>query len=66
MQKNTYTLLHESLGIDPKVLDAIDKAEKQVAPIFEELDDMSGAKVGDKVVVEAPVGNIEFKVKKID
>ncbi|MBO4991699.1 MAG: methionine gamma-lyase family protein [Firmicutes bacterium] len=40
MQKNTYTLLHESLGIDPKVLDAIDKAEKQVAPIFEELDDI--------------------------
>ena len=40
MQKNTYTLLHETLGIDPKVLDAIDKAEKQVAPIFEELDDI--------------------------
>ena len=27
---------------------------------------LMGAKVGDKVVVEAPVGNIEFKVKKID
>ena len=27
---------------------------------------LMGAKVGDKVVVEAPVGNIEFQVKKID
>lgn len=27
---------------------------------------LMGAKVGDKVVVEAPVGNIEFKIKKID
>ena len=27
---------------------------------------LMGAKLGEKVVVEAPVGNIEFKVKKID
>ncbi|MGN0531207.1 MAG: transcription elongation factor GreA [Eubacterium sp.] len=27
---------------------------------------LMGAKMGDKVVVEAPIGNIEFKVKKID
>ena len=40
MQKNTYKLLNESLGISTKVLDVIDEAEKQVQPIFEELDDI--------------------------
>lgn len=40
MQKNTYQLLNESMGIDVKVLDAISSAEDQIAGIFHELDDI--------------------------
>lgn len=40
MQKNTYTLLHETLGIHAKVLGAVDEAERQVASVFEKLDDI--------------------------
>lgn len=40
MQKNTYQLLNESMGIDVKVLDAISRAEDQIAGIFHELDDI--------------------------
>lgn len=40
MQKNTYQLLNETMGIHAKVLDAISKAEKEVSDIFTELDDI--------------------------
>ncbi len=40
MQKNTYELLHEELGIHRRVLDAVDEAEQQVESVFQELDDI--------------------------
>ncbi|MBQ0078289.1 MAG: methionine gamma-lyase family protein [Eubacterium sp.] len=40
MQSNTYKLLTENLGISPKVLEIIDKAEEAVATKFEALDDI--------------------------
>ena len=40
MQNNTYRLLNEEFGISEKVLELIDKSEKQVSGLFEELDDI--------------------------
>lgn len=40
MQKNTYELLHEELGIHRRVLNAVDEAERQVESVFQELDDI--------------------------
>lgn len=40
MQKNTYQLLTEKMGISGEVLDSISKAEEQVAHIFTDLDDI--------------------------
>jgi len=40
MQKNTYQLLNQSLGISKDVLEAVSKAEDQVKEIFEDLDDI--------------------------
>lgn len=40
MQKNTYQLLKENMGIYPEVLDAISTAEAQVSHIFTNLDDI--------------------------
>ena len=40
MQSNTYQLLTEKLNISPKVLEVIDRAEKDVRQEFEKLDDI--------------------------
>ncbi len=40
MQKNTFELLKNKMNISPAVLEAVDEAEKQVRPVFEELDDI--------------------------
>lgn len=40
MQKNTYQLLSETLGISPEVLDLIDKAEEDIESAFSHLDDV--------------------------
>lgn len=40
MQSNTYKLLTENMGISPKVLEIIDKAESAVSSKFEVLDDI--------------------------
>lgn len=40
MQKNTYQLLSETLGISPKVLDLIDQAEEDIESAFSHLDDI--------------------------
>ncbi|WP_037372281.1 methionine gamma-lyase family protein [Anaerovorax odorimutans] len=40
MQKNTYQLLNESLGIKAPVLDTISEAENQVSDIYNKLDDI--------------------------
>lgn len=40
MQKNTYQLLNEEMGIHKKVLDLITEAEAEVKDIFTELDDI--------------------------
>lgn len=40
MQNNTYQLLHETMGIDEKVLAAVDLAEHQVESQFAKLDDI--------------------------
>ena len=40
MKKNTYDLLTGKMKIDPKVLECIDKAEKEVEPVFDDLDDI--------------------------
>ena len=40
MQKNTYELLTTKMGIAPRVMEIVDEAEKQVADLFAELDDI--------------------------
>ncbi|MEG2199819.1 MAG: methionine gamma-lyase family protein, partial [Anaerovorax sp.] len=40
MQKNTYELLKENMGISGEVLDAVSVAEEQVSHIFTNLDDI--------------------------
>ena len=40
MQKNTYELLTKSMGIHSDVLDIIDKAEQEIQPLFDKLDDI--------------------------
>ena len=40
MRENTYRLLNEDMGIDARVLNIIDEAEKAVSDRFEELDDI--------------------------
>lgn len=40
MQKNTYALLRDSFNISESVLEIVDKSEREVAPQFEELDDI--------------------------
>lgn len=40
MQKNTYALLRDSFNISESVLEIVDKSEMEVAPQFEELDDI--------------------------
>ncbi|MBK5246526.1 MAG: methionine gamma-lyase family protein [Peptostreptococcaceae bacterium] len=40
MQTNTYNLLNQKMGISDKVLDLIDKSEKEVMDIFTDLDDI--------------------------
>ena len=40
MQKNTYELLTKKMGIAPRVMEIVDEAEKQVADLYAELDDI--------------------------
>lgn len=40
MQKNTYKLLTEKMGISPKVLDIVEEAEREVSAGFDKLDDI--------------------------
>ena len=41
MKINTYELLTQKMGIDPQVMNIIDKAEKAVEPVFSDLDDIT-------------------------
>jgi Cystathionine beta-lyase family protein involved in aluminum resistance len=41
MKNNTYELLTQKMGIDPQVMNIIDKAEKAVEPVFSDLDDIT-------------------------
>ena len=40
MKRNTYDLLHEKFDISTSILDLIEESEREVAPQFEELDDI--------------------------
>ena len=40
MKNNTYKLLTENMGIDPKIMDLIGKSEEDIRDIFENLDDI--------------------------
>lgn len=40
MQKNTYDLLHQTMGIREEVLDAVSRAEEQMKDVFHDLDDI--------------------------
>ncbi|MCI2061476.1 MAG: methionine gamma-lyase family protein [Eubacteriaceae bacterium] len=41
MKSNTYELLTQKMGIDPKVMEIIDQAEKAAEPVFADLDDIT-------------------------